>query len=153
MRLLVQEILQFCWKKLFYPIGQSGEASRWKVCYQWGLPHKEISLAHIASQTKQTVQQRKLCWHGVLECGLGPRLITRTVINLEWRFWSKGQSSSSSNVNKAVHEKQCSTASKTKATWQFTMFHDASWPFVDYSSCFVTFLDSFLDFLKLSETS
>ena len=30
---------------LIFPIGQSGEASRWKVFYQWGLPRlffKEI---------------------------------------------------------------------------------------------------------------
>ena len=37
-KLLVQELLKFCWNKWFFPIGQSGEASRWRVCYQWGLP-------------------------------------------------------------------------------------------------------------------
>ena len=35
--LQVQELQQFCFKKLIFPIGQSGEASRWRVCYQWGL--------------------------------------------------------------------------------------------------------------------
>ena len=42
-------------------------------------PHNEISLAHSTSQTKQTLQQEKVCWHGVLDCGLGPRLVTRTI--------------------------------------------------------------------------
>ena len=28
----------FAEKKWIFPIGPSGEASRWRVCYQWGLP-------------------------------------------------------------------------------------------------------------------
>ena len=39
--------------------------------------HKEISLAPSTSQTKGAVQQGKVCWHGVLDCGLG--LVARTV--------------------------------------------------------------------------
>ena len=35
--LLVQEKRQFCFKKCIFPIGQSGEASWWMVCYQRGL--------------------------------------------------------------------------------------------------------------------
>ena len=41
--------------------------------------HTEISLAPSTSQTKHAVQQGKVCWHGVLDCGLGPRLVTGTV--------------------------------------------------------------------------
>ena len=36
--LLFQELRQFCWNKWIFPFGQSGLASRWRVCYQWGLP-------------------------------------------------------------------------------------------------------------------
>ena len=42
--------------------------------YSWG-----TSLAPSASQTKHTVQQGRVCWHCVLDCGLGPRLVARTV--------------------------------------------------------------------------
>ena len=42
--------------------------------WPWG-----ISLAPSASQTKHTVQQGKLCWHCVLDCGLGPSLVARTI--------------------------------------------------------------------------
>ena len=55
------------------------------VCsHPWG-----ISLAPSASQTKHTVQPGKLCWHWVLDCGLGPRLVTRTVKKKEIT-WSYG---------------------------------------------------------------
>ena len=78
-----------------------------------------ISLAPSASQTKQTVQQGKLCWHCVLDCGLGPRLVSRTVKKNRQpglTVFRQKQSSSSSNVNKTVHFKQCNTAAKT---WTF----------------------------------
>ena len=32
------KLRQFCWKKWIFPIGQIGEASWWRVCYQRGLP-------------------------------------------------------------------------------------------------------------------
>ena len=76
-------------------------------------------------------------------CGLGPRLVPRSVkniINLEWQSWSKGQSRSSHNINEALHDKQYSTDFKT----------DADLPFVEDSSCFLTFSDSFWDFPRLS---
>ena len=55
----------------------------------------------------------------LLDCGLGPKLVTRTVKkidSLDWRFWSKEHSSCRSNVNKTVHVKQCNTAAMT---WTF----------------------------------
>ena len=42
--------------------------------------HKEISQAPSTSQTKCAVQQGKVCLHGVLDCGLGPSLVARTVV-------------------------------------------------------------------------
>ena len=44
--------------------------------------------------------------------------------------WSKGQSSSSSNVNKAVHDKQCSTASKGETSWHILTLLETSWDFL-----------------------
>ena len=41
---------------------------------------KEISLDPSSSQTKCAVQQGRVCWHGVLDCGLGPSLVARTVL-------------------------------------------------------------------------
>ena len=70
---------------------------------QWmtGSGHKEISLAPSTSQTKCAVQQGKVCWHGVLDCGLGPSLVKRTgkkINSLKFRrklrLWSREQSSS-----------------------------------------------------------
>ena len=78
----------------------------------WG-----TSLAPSASQTKHTAQQGKVCWHCVLDCGLGPRLVARSVKkidSLDWRFWSTEQSGSSSNINKTVQFKQCTTAAMTQ---------------------------------------
>ena len=36
--LLVQELWQFSYKKGIFPIGQSGEGSRWRVSYQQAYP-------------------------------------------------------------------------------------------------------------------
>ena len=33
--------------KWFFPIGQSGEASRWRVSYQWGLPCLVLALSGV----------------------------------------------------------------------------------------------------------
>ena len=38
----------------------------------WG-----TSLAPSVSETKHTVQQGKVCWHYVLDCGLGPSLLPK----------------------------------------------------------------------------
>ena len=37
-------------------------------------------------------QQGKVCWHGVLDCGLGPSLVARTIKNwqLEWTVLKQG---------------------------------------------------------------
>ena len=41
--------------------------------------HKEISLAPSTSQIKHAVQHGKVCFLGVLDCGLGPSLVARTI--------------------------------------------------------------------------
>ena len=50
-----------------------------KLKWHGGGGHKEISLAPSTSQTKRAVQQGKVCWHAVLDSGLGPSLVARTV--------------------------------------------------------------------------
>ena len=37
-----------------FPIGQSGEASRWRVCYQWGLPRLAFKLPGLLLNAKNT---------------------------------------------------------------------------------------------------
>ena len=75
--------------------GQLSTGQRPGAAAAAGVHHKEISQAPSTSQTEHAVQQGKVCWHGVLDCGLGPSLVARTVKkidNLNWRFWSKEQS-------------------------------------------------------------
>ena len=38
-----------------FPIGQSGDASRWRVCYQWALPR--LALFIIKKKKKKTVRK------------------------------------------------------------------------------------------------
>ena len=37
-----------------FPIEQSGEASRWRVCYQWGLPHLVFSKYEVIAEAAST---------------------------------------------------------------------------------------------------
>ena len=50
------------------------------------LAHKETSLALGASQTKPCVQHCKVCCCGVLDSGLGPRLVTETIKNNQFEM-------------------------------------------------------------------
>ena len=83
------------------------------------LSHKN-KLPSPQCQQENLVKQGKVCWHSVLDWGLGPRLVTRTA------------------------------AAKNEASWWFLILHDASWPCVDASCFFLTFPDSSWDFLTVT---
>ena len=51
--LLVQELRRFLLNGWIFPIGQSGEACRWRVCYQQGLP-RLVNRPGVAGAVLQT---------------------------------------------------------------------------------------------------
>ena len=59
-------------------MARNPQVSGGQTVHVWS-DHKEISLAPSACQSKHIVQQGQVCCYCVLDCGLGPRLITRTL--------------------------------------------------------------------------
>ena len=114
-----------------FPIGQNGEASRWRVCYRWGLPrllciHSQV----FPTPTGGREERRKvtddclaywkyLLLHGILEISIQP--VFRIILQAAWPLWPFWAAKSVGHLSpwrpKVLLGKGALSASQSRMRW------------------------------------